>query len=111
MQQHPFFSQEWKEGAELSPLMQGLQDLKYSTEENTPAELAANYKEDGNFNFECKKYRFAIASYTEGLKAKCSDDLLNCQLLTNRAAAQFHINNSEAVFWILKLLLKSTIRT
>jgi len=106
MQQHPFFSQEWKEGAELSPLMQGLQDLKYSTEENTPAELAANYKEDGNFNFKCKKYRFAIASYTEGLKAKCSDDLLNCQLLTNRAAAQFHISNFRSSLLDSKAALK-----
>ena len=31
--------------------MQGLQDLKYSPDENTPEELAKNYKEDGNFNF------------------------------------------------------------
>merc|ERR1712025_363484 len=70
-QKHPFFNQGWKEGEELSPLMQGLQDLKYSPDENTPEELAKNYKEDGNFNFKCKKYRFATASYTEGLKVKC----------------------------------------
>ena len=38
-------------------MMQGLQDLKYSPDENTPEELAASYKEDGNFNFKCKKYR------------------------------------------------------
>ena len=93
MQKHPFFNQEWKEGKELSPLMQGLQDLKYSPDENTPDELAKNYKEDGNFNFKCKKYRFAVASYTEGLKAKSEDKEINTQLLTNRAAAQFHIGN------------------
>merc|ERR1719186_317513 len=93
MQQHPFFNQEWKEGEELSPLMQGMQDLKYSPEENTKEELALNYKEDGNFNFKCKKYRFAVASYTEGLKAKSADKEINTQLLTNRAAAQFHIGN------------------
>lgn len=93
MEQHPFFTTKVEEGAELSPLMQGLQDLKYSPEENTPEELAANYKEDGNFNFKCGKYRFAVASYSEGLKAKCSDDFLNTQLLSNRAAAQFRIGN------------------
>jgi len=93
MQQHPFFNTGWKEGEELSPLMQGLQDLKYSPDENTPEELAKNYKEDGNFNFKCKKYRFAVASYTEGLKTKCGVREVETQLLTNRAAAQFHIGN------------------
>jgi len=93
MANHPFFKKQFEDGEELSPLMQGLQDLKYSADENTPEELAKNYKEDGNFNFKCKKYRFAVASYTEGLKHKCSDNELNTQLLTNRAAAQFHIGN------------------
>ena len=70
MQQHPFFAnRDYLDGSkELSPLMKGLQDLKYSPDENTPAELAANYKEDGNFNFKCKKYRMAVISYTEGLR-------------------------------------------
>ena len=93
MANHPFFKKEFLDGEELSPMMQGLQDLKYSADENTPEELAKNYKEDGNFNFKCKKYRFAVASYTEGLRARCEDRELNCQLLTNRAAAQFHIGN------------------
>ena len=73
--------------------MQGLQDLKYSPDENTPEELAKNYKEDGNFNFKCKKYRFATASYTEGLKVKCGVKEVDTALLTNRAAAQFHVAN------------------
>ena len=73
--------------------MQGLQDLKYSPDENTPEELAKNYKEDGNFNFKCKKYRFATASYTEGLKVKCGVKEIETALLTNRAAAQFHVGN------------------
>ena len=87
------FIQGWKEGEDLPPLMQGLQDLKYSPDENTPEELAKNYKEDGNFNFKCKKYRFATASYTEGLKVKCGVPELETSLLTNRAAAQFHVGN------------------
>merc|ERR550519_2289617 len=93
MNNHPFFNTGWKHGEELSPMMKGMQDLKYSSTENTPEELAKNYKEDGNFNFKCKKYRFAIASYTEGLKANAGDLEINTQLLTNRAAAQYHIGN------------------
>ena len=68
MEKHPFFAKEFDGTKELSPMMKGLQDLKYSPEENTPAELAKNYKEDGNFNFKCKKYRLAVLAYTEGLR-------------------------------------------
>ena len=70
MANHPFFAnqQSLQNQEELSPLMKGLQDLKYSPDENTPSELAANYKEDGNFNFKCKKYRMAVISYTEGIR-------------------------------------------
>jgi hypothetical protein len=38
-------------------------------------------------------FRFAVASYTEGLKARGGDVMVNTQLYTNRAAAQFHIGN------------------
>ena len=70
-----------------------MQELKYSPDENSPDELANNYKEDGNFNFKCKKYRFATASYTEGLNARSEDLLINTVLYTNRAAAQYRIGN------------------
>ena len=108
MANHPFFKKEFSDGEELSPLMQGLQDLKYSPDENTPEELAKNYKEDGNFNFKCKKYRFAVASYTEGLKAKCTDLEVNTQLLTNRAAAQFHIGNYRSSLLDCQMALRFT---
>ena len=55
------------------------------------SEAAESYKEDGNNNFKLKKYRWAIDSYTEGIKKKCSDRLLNAQLYTNRAAANYFI--------------------
>ena len=85
-----------------------MQDLKYSPDENTPDELAKNYKEDGNFNFKCKKYRFAVASYTEGLKAKSTDLEINTQLLTNRAAAQFHIGNYRSSLLDCQMALRFT---
>ena len=106
MAKHPFFNEEWKEGKELSPLMQGMQDLKYSPDENTPEELARSYKEDGNFNFKCKKYRFAVASYTEGLRAKSSEVEVNTQLVTNRAAAQFHLGNLRSCLLDCKLAVR-----
>ena len=56
--------------AELSPLMQGISDLKFNPDENTYEELAGNYKDEGNFHFKNKKYRLAVANYTEGLKLK-----------------------------------------
>ena len=107
MANHPFFKKQFEDGEELSPLMQGLQDLKYSPDDNTPEELAKNYKEDGNFNFKYKKYRFAVASYTEGLKAQCEDSELNAQLLTNRAAAQFHIGNFRSSLMDCQAALKA----
>merc|ERR1719300_383781 len=69
MMKHPFFvNQEAVDKGEMSPVIQGLADLKYREEDNTPLELAESYREDGNFNFKCKKFRCATLSYTEGLK-------------------------------------------
>jgi hypothetical protein len=48
--------------------------------------------------------RFAVASYTEGLKARGGDVVVNTQLYTNRAAAQFHIGNYR--YW--KIHFKKT---
>lgn len=59
MDKHPFFMKT-NPSDEMSPLAEGLAKLKYDPEENTPLELANNYKEDGNFNFKHKNYRLAI---------------------------------------------------
>ena len=91
---------------ELSPLMKGMQDLKYSPEENTSEELAKNYKEDGNFQFKMKKYRLSIAAYTEGIKCKSDDTMINVQLITNRAAAQYHLGNYRSSFNDCALAIK-----
>lgn len=124
MQKHPFFAnQEAFDGSqELSPLMKGIQDLKYSPDENTPAELANNYKEDGNFNFKCKKYRLAVLSYSEGLRnanlalldendmnesEKSHVVTLKAQLITNRAASQFRLGNYRSSLLDCRLALKN----
>lgn len=44
MEKHPFFMTKAPEpGAELSPLMEGIQQLKYDETENTPEGKRANY--------------------------------------------------------------------
>ncbi|XP_044741335.1 DNA polymerase interacting tetratricopeptide repeat-containing, protein of 47 kDa [Chrysoperla carnea] len=93
-EKHPFFMKNAPTGnEELSPLMEGLQKLKYDPEENTPAELAQAYKEDGNFNFKYKKYRLAILAYTEGLRAKSGNDEIDSTLYNNRAACHYFLQN------------------
>ncbi|KAJ2941336.1 hypothetical protein O0L34_g3536 [Tuta absoluta] len=92
MDKHPFFMKSTPEGA-MSPLAEGLAKLKYDPDENTPAELAANYKEDGNYNFKYKNYRLAILGYTEGIKVKCDDPEMNASLYNNRAASHFQLEN------------------
>ena len=52
---------------------------------------ALSHKEDGNYNFEKKKYKLAIAAYSEGLNQKHEDNTLSAVLYTNRAAAQFYL--------------------
>ncbi len=93
MESHPFFAKGIEYTKELSPLLKGIQNLKYSLDKNTPEDLAKNYKEDSNFNFQAKKYRLAVLSYTEGLRQKCGQRELETQLLTNRAVAHFHLGN------------------
>ncbi|CAL7935579.1 unnamed protein product [Xylocopa violacea] len=107
MEKHPFFMKKAPEpGEELSPLMEGLQQLKYGEDDNTPEELANNYKEDGNFNYKYKKYRLAILSYTEGIRTKCSDNDLMAQLYNNRAAAHLMLRNYRSCLNDCKLALK-----
>lgn len=55
------------------------------------AELAQNYKEEGIHHFKYKRYRPAVASFSEGLRSKCTDSELLAQLLNNRAAAYYRL--------------------
>ncbi|CAL1285843.1 unnamed protein product [Larinioides sclopetarius] len=94
METHPVFrTQPLKEGEELPPLIEALQNLKYDPEENTAEELAEAYKFDGNENFRRKKYRWAVDNYTKALEIKCKNDILNAQLYANRATANYYIGN------------------
>lgn len=109
MENHPFFMKTLpNDDGEVSPLVEGLQQLKYSKEENSPEELAVSYKEDGNFNFKCKNYRMAIISYTEGLCQKISNPELQAQLLNNRAAAHWELKNFRSCYNDCKAALKAS---
>ncbi|XP_026728194.1 tetratricopeptide repeat protein 4-like [Trichoplusia ni] len=99
MDKHPFFMKTNPDGGEMSPLAEGLAKLKYDPEENTPVELAGNYKEDGNFNFKHKNYRLAIMGYTEGIKQRCNDAELNASLYNNRAASHWHLKNYRSALF------------
>ncbi|KAI5735948.1 hypothetical protein M8J77_024627 [Diaphorina citri] len=107
MEKHPFFMSKFPgEGEEMSPLVEGLQQLKYDPLENTPEELATTYKDEGNFNFKCNKYRNAIINYTEGLKIKCADNDVNAQLYNNRAASNFFLKNYRSCLTDCQIALK-----
>lgn len=106
MEQHPLFATKLPENAELPPLVEAMQQLKYDAKANTPRELAGQYKEDGNNNFRLKKYRWAVDSYTEGLKQKCDDVELNAQLYCNRAAAHLRLENYGSALADSKAALK-----
>lgn len=99
MAEHPLFAPYiQKEGvvegeAAINPLSEGLAQLKFDPDHNTPQEVAQNYKEEGNLQFKYKKYRFAVANFSEGLKQQCPDTELNAQLHNNRAAAHWHLGN------------------
>jgi len=88
-----------KEGEPIPPLIEAFQQLKYSPDENTPNELARNYKEDGLFHFKLKKYRIATTCFSEAIRNAQNemnenpDAVLTSQLYNNRAAAQFHVGN------------------
>ena len=62
--------------------------------------MAQNYKDEGNLQFKYKKYRLAIANFSEGLKQQCEDKELNAQLYNNRAAAHCHLGINWAFFLI-----------
>ncbi|XP_020832561.1 tetratricopeptide repeat protein 4 isoform X2 [Phascolarctos cinereus] len=75
-----------------NPELACLQSLIFD-DERPPEEQAKTYKDEGNDYFKDRDYKKAVASYTEGLRKKCSDPDLNAMLLTNRAAAQYHLGN------------------
>ncbi|XP_043941433.1 tetratricopeptide repeat protein 4 [Protopterus annectens] len=80
---------------EKNPDLACLQAMIYD-EDRPPEDQAKTYKDDGNYYFKEKKYKQAVASYTEGLKKKCSNQEVNAILYTNRAAAQFHLGNHRS---------------
>lgn len=102
MAEHPFFTPFVQDchSADVevpdNPLTEGLAQLKFSPDHNSPQEMAQNYKEEGVHHFKYKRYRLAVSSFSEGLRAKCTDSELLAQLLNNRAAAHYRLGNFRA---------------
>ncbi|XP_037626511.1 tetratricopeptide repeat protein 4 isoform X2 [Sebastes umbrosus] len=65
-------------------------------EDRPPEEQAKSLKDEGNAYFKEKNYEKAILSYTAALKKKCGDQELDTVILTNRAAAHFHLGNMRS---------------
>ncbi|KAL7022144.1 hypothetical protein ACKWTF_012151 [Chironomus riparius] len=98
---HPFFMKKAPEpGEEIHPMLEGLQQLKFDPEENSPEELAEKYKEDGNYWMKHKKYRIAIMNYTEGLNHSSGHENkeLIANLYNNRSLAQFLLQNYRSAY-------------
>lgn len=93
-------------GDEIHPMLEGLQQLKFDPDDNTPFELAEKYKEDGNYWMKHKKYRVAIMNYTEGLLQKVENSEMNATLYNNRSAAHFFLQNYRSSLEDAKLALK-----
>jgi len=91
LKQHPAFMTDYDSTQPLPEALEGLQAIKYQSDNCD--ENAFSYKEDGNKNFQLGKYRWAVDSYTEGIKCKPADPLLNAVLYTNRAASNYRIGN------------------
>ena len=65
--------------------------LKWS---DSSAEIAQNFKEQGNDYFKGKRYREALGFYTQGLEAKPTDPVLLEALLCNRAACNLELREA-----------------
>ena len=93
-------------GEDVHPMLEGLQQLKFDPEDNSPEELAEKYKEDGNYWLKHKKYRIAIMNYTEGLLQKLENEELIANLYNNRSAAHFFLQNYRSAISDAKLALQ-----
>ncbi|KAM3619455.1 uncharacterized protein V6R79_008515 [Siganus canaliculatus] len=65
-------------------------------EDRPPEVQARNLKDEGNAFFKERSYQKAVACYSAGLQKKSGDQELHVVLLTNRAAAHFHLGNMRS---------------
>lgn len=97
LQNHPFFMTEMPDPSKpLPPLLEAFQQLKYSETDNSPHELASNYKEDGVYHFKLKKYRVAAACFTKAIgeegKGEVDGEFM-ASLYNNRSACMWFLKN------------------
>lgn len=91
LEEHPLLMTKAPENPnEIPPLVEAIRQLKYGEECNSPAELAKQYKLDGNVLYKQKRFHDAVASYTKGINylEKELDETaeLKSILFSNRAA-------------------------
>lgn len=109
MEKHPLFMSKAPEPGNDSPLVDALTQLKYDPNLNSVCDLMESYKNDGNENFKCKKYKWAVDSYSEGIRIaikelRKSDSSISLKekenirhllsiLYNNRASAHYYQKN------------------
>lgn len=86
----PFFMNSLSIDPESDEVLSALQTMQF---EGTPAEVAENFKAQGNNCYMEGKYRFqdAIVFYTKGILVKCGDNELESALYSNRAAVHLSL--------------------
>jgi tetratricopeptide (TPR) repeat protein len=96
LQKHPFFMNSLPDDLEDNDMLEAMRTLVYDGE---PAEVAANFKNQGNDAFKLGKkgYRDALEFYSKGLAIKANDVKLNAILHVNRAAVNLELKNYRAV--------------
>ena len=101
LETHPIFMKKdsilTQDDIDKNPILKGLQQVKYD-ENDTPQEKALAHKKDGNFWFQKKMYSKARLAYTEALKVDSKDKQLEAVLYTNRAAANFYLENYRSSY-------------
>ncbi|KAL4438075.1 hypothetical protein ABPG74_016854 [Tetrahymena malaccensis] len=108
LKNHPLFMKEIPKNIEDYPELLALQNLMF---DDTPENLAQNFKRQGNEHFkkgEGKRYfiRQALNAYTEGIEARSSEKDVNAQLHNNRALMNMKLKNFGKAIDDCKMAIK-----
>jgi small subunit ribosomal protein S7e len=88
----PLFMEFAPEGSSDNPELEAIRSLQ---REETPEEIAENYKQSGNEAFKLGKSRYgdALRYYDLALEQKCDNATLNATVLSNRAQVHIALGN------------------
>jgi tetratricopeptide (TPR) repeat protein len=90
MESVPLFMSSTPSAEEISanPTLQAIQALLY---DDTPDEIASNFKSQGNEAFFEKRFSYAVEFYTKGIEQTKASSALRSSLYSNRSAVCIHL--------------------